>query len=199
MKRTRITAAIALLLLTLGLPAVAGATHQGPGGPPRDFAVGGGTVGDESADPFGVQHIAFAAFGGPTLFSAFTGFAGDPVSGHFRAGGEFVDPEGGDNEIGEFQQEGPVTCLVVQGRQARLVYPNKQARPETNEAFDTVIFLQDNGRSADVPDTVGFAVVPDETPADDPPSEQDDECIAPLQSPVMSPLTNGDITIHDAP
>ncbi|MEJ7715930.1 MAG: hypothetical protein WKF40_09620 [Thermoleophilaceae bacterium] len=42
-------------------------------------------------------------------------------------------------------------------------------------------------------------MLPDETPTDDPPSEQDNECVAPLESPAMSTLTKGNFTIHDAP
>ncbi len=87
------------------------------------------------------------------------------------------------------------------GNRARLVYPNKQAKPEANEAFDTLIFLEDNGKAnnGQSNDRIGFALVPDSTPNDDPPSEQNGECVAPLQSPTMMPLTQGDFTIHDAP
>ncbi len=175
----------------LAVSSVAGAS----GGSSRDSAVGSGTVGDKSS-PSGEQHVAFAAFGGPTTVNPLTGIiGGDPVTGHFRAGGDFGSP------MTAFQQEGPVTCLVVNGNRARLVYPNKQAKPEANEAFDTLIFLEDNGkaRNGQSPDRMGFALVPDSTPSDDPPSERDGECVAPLQSPVMMPLTRGDFTIHDAP
>jgi hypothetical protein len=163
------------------------------GGPPRDSAVGTGTTGSKSS-PTGEQHVAFAAFGGPTTFSPLSGFGGDAVTGHFRAGGDFG------SSLTEFQQEGPVTCLVVDGNRARLVYPNKQARPETNEAFDVLIFLEDNGPSGKggPPDRIGFVLLPDETPNDDPPSEQDSECVAPTQFPVMVPLSKGDFRIHDA-
>lgn len=181
------------LSAVFALPGVAAAS----GGSPRDSAVGSGTVGGKSS-PTGEQHVAFAAFGGPTAFTfnPLTGiFGGDPVTGHFRAGGDFGNPQTA------FQQEGPVTCLVVDGNQARLVYPNKQAKPEANEAFATLIFLEDNGKAhnGQSRDRIGFALVPDSTPNDDPPSEQDGECVAPMQSPTMMPLTKGDFTIHDAP
>jgi hypothetical protein len=184
------------LSAVFALPGVAAAS----GGSPRDSAVGSGTVGGKSS-PTGEQHVAFAAFGGPTTLTGIingdplTGIiGGDPVTGHFRAGGDFGDP------LTAFQQEGPVTCLVVEGNQARLVYPNKQAKPEANEAFATLIFLEDNGkaRNGESPDRIGFALVPDSTPDDDPPSEQDGECVPPVESPTMQ-LTQGDFTIHDAP
>ncbi len=190
MKPWTAVAAVALSSV-LAVPSVAGAS----GGSPRDSAVGSGTVGGKSS-PSGEQHVAFAAFGGPTTFNPLTPIiGGDPVTGHFRAGGDFGSP------MTAFQQEGPVTCLVVDGNRARLVYPNKQAKPEANEAFDTLIFLEDNGKAhnGQSRDQVGFALVPDSTPNNDPPSEQNAECVAPLQSPVMMPLTQGDFTIHNAP
>ncbi len=148
----------------------------------------------------GAQHVGFAAHGGPTTFDLLTGFGGDPVTGTFRAGGEFVDPQGGNNELVEFQQVGPVTCLVVAGNKARLVYPLKQAKPETNEVNEVIIFLKDSGNpSGGQPDRIGFLELPDETPDSDPPSEQDQECIAPTESPVMAPLTRDNFTTHDAP
>ena len=194
--------AVLALLSALTVPTVAGASHQGAAGPPRDFAVGGGFTGDQRP-PSGTQQVGFAAFGGPTTFGGplTPVFGGDPVTGHFRAGGEFLDPQGGNNEVGEFQQEGPVTCLVVEGNMARLVYPLKQAKPEINEMNEVLIFLEDNGnpKNGRPTDRIGFALLPDETPTDDPPSEQDNECVAPLKSPAMSTLTKGNFTIHDAP
>jgi hypothetical protein len=185
------------LLLTCAIPSVAAASHSRSDGGPRDFAVGGGFTGSESGDPAGAQHVGFAAFGGPTTLA---GIGGDPVGGHFRAGGEFVDPQGGGNELVEFEQEGPVTCLVVDGNEARLVYPIKQAKPEANELNEVLIVLQDNGKpqNGESVDRIAFAVIPDETPFDDSPEEQDTECVAPVTSPVMSTLTRGDFTVHDA-
>jgi hypothetical protein len=194
MKSILATAVLALSC-TVAFPALAGASHAGAGGPPRDFAVGGGFTGSESNDPFGAQHVGFAAFGGPTTPAG----AGDSVTGHFRAGGEFLDPPDGNDEVGEFQQEGPVTCLVVSGNSARLVYPIKQGRPEANEVNEVLISLEDNGRprGGRGVDRIGFSVLPDETPNEDPPTEQDDECALPLPPP-MSTLTRGDFNIHDA-
>ncbi len=201
--RMKRSVAVIAVVSSLAVPTAAGASHQGNAGPPRDFAVGGGFTGSESNDPFGAQHVGFAAVGGPTTLGATLGApftTADPVTGHFRAGGEFVDPQGGNNELLEFQQEGPVTCLVVNGNRARLVYPLKQAKPEANEVNEVLIFLEDNGnpQNGQPVDTIGFALLPDETPAEDPPSEQDDECVAPLRSPVMARLTRGNFTIHDA-
>jgi hypothetical protein len=98
------------------------------------------------------------------------------VTGHFRAGGAF-DPAG----LSKFQQEGPVTCLVVEGNEARLVYPIKRATPEPSEDLEVLIFLEDNGRpeQGQPADRIGFAEIPDESPDDDPPSEQDSECVLP--------------------
>ena len=196
---TRALALAALAMLTALLaPGLAAASHtSGPGGG-RDFAVGGGTTGSPS-DPTGVQHVDFAASGGPTLLDplAVPPIGGEPVTGHFRAGGEF--DQGG---LTEFQQEGPVTCLVVDGNEARLVYPNKQATPDGNEALEVLIFLEDNGRpeNGEPRDRLGFALLPDETPEEDPPSEQDSECAAPpVLTPALFPLQKGNFTIHDAP
>ena len=48
-------------------------------------------------------------------------------------------------------------------------------------------------------DQIGFAFIPDETPAEDPPSEQDDECRTVALAPALSPLTRGDFTVRDVP
>jgi hypothetical protein len=182
--------AIALLGLLL-VPGLAGASHGGAGGG-RDFAVGAGTFGDPQ-QPTSVQRVDFAASGGPSPL---------PVTGHFRAGGAF-DLFG----ISEFQQEGPVTCLVVVGdHQARLVYPIKQARPGMNEDREVLIFIEDNGppQNGQPTDKLGFVLLPvDEDPEEDPPSEQDTECFL-LPFPLPAPLTpftpeKGNFTVHQAP
>ena len=176
---TALTTAIAACGMTV--PAAA----EGP----RDSAVGAGTVGSKSS-PTGEQHVAFAAFGGPTTLPL--AFDADPVTGHFLARGDFGAPGTA------FRQEGPVTCLVVTGNHARLVYPNKEATPESNEVFDVVISIEDNGRprNGQSRDRIGFLLVPDETPTEDPPSEQDPECLGPLPLPT-STLTRGDFTVRD--
>jgi len=192
---TRVAPAGLALFSLLLFPALAGASHgSGPGGP-QDFAVGGGTT--SASELTGVQHVDFAAQGGPTTFTNPPIIGGPPVTGHFRAGGEF-DPAG----VTEFQQEGPVTCLVVDGNRARLVYPLKQATPETNEALEVLIFLEDKGRPADGDprDEIGFVLLPDENPLDDPPSERDSECVFPPKVPSeFTPLQMGNFTIHDSP
>ena len=148
---------------------------------PRESVVGAGTVSDR-------QHVAVAAFGGPTTLARLS----DPVTGHFLARGDFGLPDT------EFRQEGPVTCLNVQGNLARLVYPNKEANPEFNEAFDVVISILDNGRpqGGESVDKIGFAVVADETAGEDGPSEQDVGCFA-LVPPPTSTLTQGDFTVRN--
>jgi hypothetical protein len=194
MKRVLAAAALALSTLLL-VPAVAAGSHSSGAGGPRDFAVGGGTLGTPS-DPTGVQHVDFAASGGPTTFDPFSGIGGEPVTGHFRAGGAF-DQAG----VTAFDQEGPVTCLVVAGNRATLVYPNKHARPEMNADLEVLFFAEDNGPpvNGQAVDRIGFALIPDETPDDDPPSEQDSECVLPPVTPTLFTLEKGNITIHDAP
>jgi hypothetical protein len=192
-------AAAAVALMLLAFPALAGASHgSGPGGG-HDFAVGGGTTGDPD-DPTSVQRVDFAARGGPTTLDPFTNF-GDPVTGHFRAGGEF-DQAG----ITTFQQEGPVTCLVVDDNEARLVYPVKNATADTPEgegvleASEVLFVVEDNGPpvNGQPVDKVGFTLLPDEpVPPDDPPSEQDTECAGPTP-PATFPLTKGNLTVHEA-
>ena len=195
MKRVVIAAALALFTLLL-VPGLAAGSHgSGPGGS-RDFAVGGGTTGTRD-DPTGVQHVDFAASGGPTTFDPFMGFGGDPVTGHFTASGAFDQ----DGELTEFHQEGPVTCLVVDGNTAQLVYPNKHATPEGNDQLEVLIFLQDNGPpvNGQPVDQIGFDLVPDlENPDDDPPSEQDFECTTPFDLDLFT-LEKGNFTIHQAP
>jgi hypothetical protein len=74
-------------------PGLAGASHQpGGGGGARDFAVGTGT--NE------IGRVSFAAHGGPS--------PGEPVTGHFHAKGVFPG-------MGEFNIDGPVSCLHVLG------------------------------------------------------------------------------------
>jgi hypothetical protein len=195
MKRVLAAAAVAVSTLAI-VPGPASGSHASGTGESRDFAVGGGTTGTPS-DPTAVQHVDFAASGGPTSFDPFSGFGGDPVTGHFRAGGAF-DQLG----ITEFQQEGPVTCLVVQGSRAQLVYANKQATPaEPLASLEVLIFLEDNGPpvNGESTDEIGFVLLPDEDPDDDPPTEQDSECASPSVAPTMFTLEKGDLTVHDAP
>lgn len=186
--RQAVRAGVALLATAI----VAGGMAVPPAvaGGPRDSVVGAGTVGDESR-PTGEQHVAFAAFGGPTTLTSLTG--AEPITGHFLARGDFGSP------LTAFRQEGPVTCLVVSGNTARLVYPNKEASPESNEVFDVLISIEDNGRpqGGESRDRIGFALVIDETPTEDPPSERDTECLAPLAT--TSTLTQGDFTVRDVP
>jgi len=179
----------ATVLAVLAPAGVSSATHQENGnqGSPRDFAVGGGTSGD--------TRVGFGAHGGPTLALG----GRDPVTGHFRSGGSVLKlPDGTD--VGEFQLEGPVTCLNVKGNQARLIYPVKQGRPEFMESTEIFIFLEDNRKpgEADGPrDKIGFGILPDLNDPDDPPSEQDVGCLLPFTG-ATSDLEKGDITVHDA-
>lgn len=93
-----------------------------------------------------------------------------------------------------------MTCLVVDGHEARLVYPIKQATPPTNENLEVLIFVRDNGpaENGQPNDQLGFMLLPDETPAEDPPSEQDSECIPPINLDLFT-LKKGNFTVHDAP
>jgi hypothetical protein len=132
----------------------------------RDFA-DGTAQGD-------IGRVSFSAHGGPSPF--------EPVSGHFHAKGEVVP-----GVAGEFDLEGPVTCLHVMGNRAGLFYPVRDPDPpEPNGVF---VFLEDNGESAggDTPDMIGFVPVagPIEEPLFCPPG------------PTPFELTHGNITIHD--
>jgi hypothetical protein len=179
-------------LLSLALASTAGAAPpEGRGGPPRDAAVGAGATGSDA----GQQRIAFAAHGGPTTVGPTSG-TGDPVTGHFRSGGEVLELPNG-QDVGEFQLEGPVTCLIVVGNTAQLFYPVKQGRPQVTENMGVLIRLVDNGkpRGGQSTDLVGFALVPDENP--DRPSEQDVNCLTPFPA-VTAPLQQGDIRVYDA-
>ena len=95
---------------------------------------------------------------------------------------------------GEFDLEGPVTCLTVVGNpagpdEAGLFYPVRD--PDPNEPHGVFIFLRDNGNPAqgDPPDQIGFA--PIVSPITEPPG-----CPAAPQGAVAD-LERGNITIHD--
>jgi hypothetical protein len=168
MNRIAMTAAAALLAW-LALSSGTLASHSdGPGqGSPRDFAVG---TGEGS-----IGRVSFAAHGGPS--------PDEPVTGHFHAKGALLL-----GEIGEFDLEGPVTCLEVDGNQAGLFYPVRDPDPpEPNGVF---VYLEDNGNpaSGDPPDKIGF--VP--SALGDPP---------PPRCPFVATSLNvesGNFTIHDA-
>jgi hypothetical protein len=177
----------ATVLAVLAPAGVSSATHQeGEGqGSPRDFAVGAGTSGN--------MRVAFAAHGGPSPAD---------VTGHFRSGGSVLGVRPPSDDPTAFQFEGPVTCLVVGGDEARLFYPIKQAGPDQpGESTGVLIFLRDNGKpqNGQPVDEIGFVFpVLDETPSSDPSSEQDTSCVAPAITPALLPLDKGDFTIHDA-
>ena len=182
-RRSRVRVFAAALTTVIAAGAMAGpAAADGP----RDSVVGAGTVGDDEQFT-GEQHVAFAAFGDTRLLAP--PFDADPVTGHFLARGDILGRP--------FQQEGPVTCLVVDGRTARLVYPVKQATPDTNEGADVLISIFDGGRprGGESPDRISFALFDDETPDQDPPTEQDAQCLVPV--PATSRLTQGDFTVRD--
>src|ERR671914_177985 len=124
MNRIAATAVLSLVG-ALALAAGASASHQtGAGqGSPRDFAVGSGMS--------EIGRVSFAAHGGPSPL--------EPVAGHFHAKGEFPG-------TGEFNLQGPVTCLMVAGNEAGLFYPVRD--PDPNEPHGVFIFLRDNGNPA---------------------------------------------------
>lgn len=189
MRRFATIAAIAALGLLLAA-GVATASHQNEekGGSDRDFAVGGGRTGDDQG-PFGETTVGFAAHGGPSGEAD-----SDPITGHFTSTGEFLVET--DGNATAFTLEGPVTCLVVNGNEARLFYPVKQSRPDQNEVTGVLISLEDNGDPKDGgdPDKVGFALFPEEDP--DPPTERDSACL--LDLPATDKLEKGNFTVHDA-
>jgi hypothetical protein len=166
------------LVALLALAGGASASHEsGPGqGSPRDFAVGTG----ENQ----IGRVSFAAHGGPT-------FLEEPVTGHFHAKGSLLLGEG------EFDLEGPVTCLTVATNpvlgveEAGLFYPVRN--PDPGEPNGVFVFFRDNGNpaSGDPPDQIGF--VPDPIPVElQPPA-----CF-PVSPLTIAELDHGNITIHDA-
>ncbi len=185
MRRFAAIAAVAALGLLVAA-GVATASHQNEekGGSDRDFAVGGGRSGDDQG-PFGETTVGFAAHGGPSGQAD-----SDPITGHFTSNGEFLLET--DGNATAFTLEGPVTCLVVDGNEARLFYPVKQSRPDQNEVTGVLISLKDNGdlKDGDPPDEVGFALVPEEAPGDS-------ACVLP-SPPATDELEKGNFTVHDA-
>jgi hypothetical protein len=160
---TRVVTAMTVALL-VGAPATALATHSRTDGGGRDFAVGTGV--NE------IGHISFAAHGGPSPT--------EPVTGHFHARGELPG-------TGEFDLEGPVTCLTVVGNEAGLFYPVRD--PDPLEPEGVFIFLRDNGPpSGEQPDQVGFI----------PTTITDTSLCPPLPAEVLD-LEHGNITVHDSP
>jgi hypothetical protein len=165
----RIATAAALSLVgALALIAGASASHQPGGGQEssRDFAVGTGL--NE------IGRVSFAAHGGPSPI--------EPVTGHFHAKGEFPG-------TGEFDLQGPVTCLMVAGNEAGLFYPVRD--PDPNEPHGVFIFLRDNGNptGGDQPDEIGF--VPIAGPITVPPA------CPPVPPATLFDLDRGNVTIHD--
>ena len=170
----RIATAITLTLVALlGTAGGATASHQeGEGqGSPRDFAVGTGL--NE------IGRVSFAAHGGPSPL--------EPVTGHFHARGVFPG-------TGEFDLEGPVTCLTVVGNpfgpdEAGLFYPVRD--PDENEPHGVFIFLRDNGNPAEgAPDQIGF--LPIVGPITEPPV-----CPAVPPASGVASIERGNFTIHD--
>jgi hypothetical protein len=167
MKRT---ATVALTLVATLVPAAgASATHEeGPGqGSPRDFAIGTGLG--------SIGRVSFAAHGGPVA---------DPVTGFFHAKGEVIE-----GLFGEFDLQGPVTCLHVIGKTAGLFYPVRD--PDPTEPNGVFVYFADNGNgeAGDTPDGISFA-----------PLEVGEEIPDPLTcAPLPAPfdLARGNITIHD--
>ncbi len=169
MHRFAATAAATLAGL-FALAGVAPASHQeGDEGSPRDFAVGTGL--NE------IGRVSFAAEGGPS--------PAEPVTGHFHARGVFP-------VTGEFDLEGPVTCLTVVGNpagsdEAGLFYPVRD--PDPMEPQGVFIFLRDNGNPArgDQPDQIGFI----------PTTITETQFCPPAPPAEIFDLDEGNITIHD--
>jgi hypothetical protein len=168
MLRFRAGATCATLFAFLALAGGASASHQQGGGQgsSRDFAVGTGL--NE------IGRVSFAAHGGPSPL--------EPVTGHFHAKGA--------TPLGEFNIDGPVTCLTVFGNEAALFYPVRNPEPPA-EPDGVFIFLRDNGNpaSGDPPDQIGF--IPIAGPITEPP-------VCPLVAPgSIFEIERGNFTIHD--
>jgi hypothetical protein len=136
-------------------------------GSSRDFAVGTGLG--------SIGRVSFAAHGGP--------FPDEPVTGHFHAKGELI--EGG----GEFDLQGPVTCLHVIANKAGLFYPVRD--PDPAEPRGVFVYFEDrgNGDAGDTPDGISFLPlqVGEEIP----------ENLSCEPKPAPFDLTRGNIAIHD--
>lgn len=167
----RIVATAATLAALLVLAGAASASHQENGGQgsPRDFAIGTGL--NE------IGRVSFAAHGGPS--------PAEPVTGHFHAKGELPG-------TGEFDLEGPVTCLTVVGNpagpdEAGLFYPVRD--PDPLEPEGVFIFLRDNGNpgGGDQPDQIGFI----------PTTIRETAVCPPVPPAELFDLDRGNVTIHD--
>ncbi len=161
-----IRATIATVAVPLAMSTTALASHGGGGDGGRDFAVGSG------ANEIG--RVSFAAHGGPS--------PSEPVTGHFHARGELPG-------TGEFDLEGPVTCLTVVGNEAGLFYPVRD--PDPLEPEGVFIFLRDNGEpgKADEPDQIGFI----------PTSIRETAVCPPVPPAELIEFERGNVTVHDSP
>lgn len=168
----RIAMTAAALAACPVVPAGAMASHSDGGGQgsSRDFAVGTGQ--NE------IGRVSFAAHGGPSPL--------EPVTSHFHAKGVFP-------VTGEFNIDGPVTCLTVFDNEAGLFYPVRDPEP-TSEPNGVFVWLRDNGNpaSGDPPDQIGFA--PTFGPISEPP-------LCPVAPPLsgIAEIEHGNFTIHDGP
>ena len=111
-------------VLALAAPGAAAGSHAGPGGSPRDFAVGGGTNG-----PFQIGLSAHSDPGGANP----RGY----VSARSRPQGGFPAP---------FRFGGEVTCLLVHGNQASIKYRFDHADNPLLVGGGIQIFVEDRGQ-----------------------------------------------------
>ena len=121
MRRLAGTSVAAAALLVAATPG-ANATHSGPGGPPKDFAVGGGITAIGT-------HMGFSAHSGP---------GGEDPSGHATLKNR--DPAF--SNIAE--RKGHVVCLNVAGNRA--VFGIEIDNPDPGELPFRTFLVQDNGR-----------------------------------------------------
>jgi hypothetical protein len=175
------------VLATVGLvgilvPGSSIGSHAGPGGGPREFAVGAAK--NTFFQAFGPNHLMVSAHRDP---------AGGRLTGHVRAKGDLDGP----GPLEPFAFEGEVSCVRVEENRAAIKYRFKHAQGsgEPFEGGGVQVFIEDNGEPGQDP--------PDANTFDPPQIEEEFEtnamaCDDPRPRQDYDPVDSGNYTVHDA-
>jgi hypothetical protein len=169
MRATGAFAAVICSVLAVAAPGAIGA-------PSQSFVVGSGT-----------GH--FMETGGPFELSVNARGEGPLADGHVRGSGDYV---------GEFQVDGPVTCMRVVGNRASIKYRFRHASgpgaPPQNGGVQ--VYVEDNGQARNG--------VPVDRVATEPPQPPElfdaaaGVCTDPTLNPAWNRIESGDYTVRDA-
>jgi hypothetical protein len=180
MKRFLAAGAVGMGLVA---PLGAGASHNEPGGGPRDFAVGAGSS-EFFAGAVGNAHFAL---------SSHSDADGLDPSGHVSSYG---DPDG-PGPLEPFTAKGKITCLRVEGNRASIKWRLDRATGSAAQftGGGVVSFVEDNGEPrGGQPVDAASTSTPLPAAVFNPTADQ---CPPPDAAP-YDPLEQGNVTVHDA-